>query len=321
MKDYKYIFKNKKVVGILFLCLFAASSLYVFTEWYYNHKIADSIFVAMLLFASYFLVKRLGKLLEHLSNTGPVFYIDNFGISSEHKDSLHALEADIRKIFSNRNSILVGLFFALLFISGILYLGIWSENSIVQLSLVLFLGVINFITGCGIYSLLNFLLLIHKWISTMSIDIWQIQSESISYIRAFRDKAVNTISIYVSICLSSIVFSVIQVSSFFIWYTLFAIMLLAIAFFLPEIEIRRRTTKEQEKVIRDFDKKIKEEYEKILHAQEINLKHITELFSIREKFCNIFKENSIHTTVSSFLSVVLITAFPVLLQILLEKVL
>jgi hypothetical protein len=330
MKGDNYIFNRKLNFRGAIILLFLAGIGYICIQWKLTGKIVDWIFAIMLTSASIFLLFRLRKMFLRLVHSGLPFYhslYQNSNISGSIEDSiLEEFQNDIGRIFDNKNTILSGLAFDSIFIAGIMYMGIWSGNFFIRIGFLAFLCIANFITGCGIYSLFRLLFIMKRWIRQMHIDVWRMQSEAMRYIRRLRNEIVNIISVYISVCLSSVIFSVIDTTRLFIGYVAFAVLLLAVTFFFPEIAFSKKITEEENVVIEYFNDNLKIEYARISknrtenNQQGTDLACMLEILETREKIHAIFKEQSPYSTVFPFLSAVFITALPIILQLLLDYI-
>ena len=329
VKTHRYIFKNKAFSTSFISAMLVTSSVYLLTQWLHTRTIADGAFVVALLFASTFLIRRMGSFYDHLSNECPAFSMVIFKTSVDTNteftmDGIEKLNRDMLMIFSSGKSLLTGLFFDIAFIVGVLLLGLWDGKPVIHVCFISLLAVANFVTGCALYTLIRFLLALRRWIQEMPIDIWHVRSHSILNIRKIKNEAVRTAAIYSSICLCAVLVSIIAVNELYIFYTVFSILILAFAFIYPEILVQRKIMHEQVQIVDDINQRIKVEFERLFKQSEVDteivtdLSLITELFSIREKTQGVIKESSFFSAVFSFIPIILVSVIPVLVQLILE---
>jgi hypothetical protein len=320
----------KCVVLFILSTLTISSAFYIFLQWANTQNIEDSIFVAMLLFATCFLLIQINKLYDSIAIQGQTIY---FMVYQERKtvsgeDGLIIdFNIQLKKVFSNKNSLLSGTIFTIIFVFAIENMQIWDEVAVVRILFLVFIGSVNFLTGIAIYSLSRFLFLLNQLLSDMRIDIWNTNTPVISYIRKIRNKIVFVYSVYSSISLSSIAFSVLEISNLYLGYLVFSVLLLIVIFLLPELIIQHKLTSEKELLLVEFNAKIKVEYERLLSCPEEEshderagrLKFINDLFQVRDQLLNNNSGKSVFGNLLSLISAILITVFPIALQIFLER--
>lgn len=308
---------------ILSICVLS-STFYLVLEWEHTGLINDSIFIGMILGATVILIQGLIGITKYIDVNGITFFINMYeGLDIYEVQKNY--QSDLNAIFNKKYSALFGLMFSLTFAFAIWYLKVWAEDTLLRMLFISFLIFVNFCTGTAIYALSRFFKICYNWSSNIKIEFWQKETETIIFIRKLRNKVLTSMSVYISLCLSSILFSNIKINSLFFLYTFFSVILVSLAYFIPEIPIKTKTSKIKDKMIRDINHQVSVEYKNAFDiakesGNEIDLTRLNALFDMKDKIEQVAISKINKTNLVSLLSFIFITALPVFVQILLERV-
>ena len=219
-------------------------------------------------------------------------------------------------------------------ISGIIYgaavgsspflLNLWEPFVYNKIFLALFLFIVNFITGVAFYSLIMFYFHSFKLGDMIKVDLWNVDNPSTRFLLGATRRISVLSSFYVSICLSSILFSVFPISSLVITYSIFACAILLSSLIIPSYPVFHKLKAAKEKNLSEIDTKLNELFYKTINevksgGSNFDLKQFEILFQLRDRIESVTILPFKSKTLSAGLSIILVSIIPVIVQIILER--
>lgn len=309
--------------SVIALC-FVIGTLYVLLQWYRYGEIKDAEFVSMLIAATMILMFGLSRMQRYILTKGLDFY--SFVLSSR----------DLEKAVLKHNKLCTTVFnFSHMTISGTLYgmaigsapfvLGVWKEDFLLRSSLSLFMFFINFVTGVAFYCLLTFFYHALKMGTMVKVDLWHIENPSSNFLLGTTRKISVLASIYICICISSILFSVLPLDGLVIGYSCFAGVIILLSLAVSIFPIVRKLREAKTQTLRQIDDQVQAVFASVLaktngEDNKVQLDMLESLLKLRERI------EKVHTwpfklkAIRAAFSVLFLSIVPVVFQVLLEKV-
>jgi len=202
-------------------------------------------------------------------------------------------------------------------------LGAWPEDTVLQASLGLFLGSVNFVTGVAFYGLVLFLVESFRLSKLVQVGLWQSRNPSTEFLTGAVRRIGLLASVYVALCISSIVFSVLSLNAWVMAYSVFAAVTIVAAIVAPSVPVARRIQLTKDEALNQLDEQIQQAFQRTL--SQVGTFATGEAFGKRQSLL-LFRERIESVSAWPFktksltaaFSVVLVTALPVVLQYLLE---
>lgn len=244
------------IIIVLIIFTIISGIYYLTLQQSINHEIIDLIYVillcfaASLLFLSFVLIKIWVKRKIKTCNLLPLF-----------QPILDSLQSFNSLIFGFVYGIAAVVVFAIL-------LNVWDNNDVLKYSLLLFQFFVGALSGFGFYQVLNFVFQLVKITKTIKISFFHVHSPVVLFIQnSIRIVALLT-SIYVSICISSILFTeVIHIQNIFVTiYSVLSFSLILLIFFIPLIPISQKIKKTKNESLYEIENKLFEIYEQEIHS-------------------------------------------------------
>lgn len=296
---------------------------YLYFQWSYTNVIKDSLFIGLLLGATLLLLQAMRYLYIFVVNNNMSFF--SFSMEGEEYEKVvSAANKLCGSIFNTKSMIISGLLYGSAVGSAVFLMDIWTEETSLRILLFLFLFIINFVTGIGFYGLIMFFLQSWKISRIVKVNLWQRQNPSTLFLRKITHTTAIIASIYICMCMASILFSVIPFGSLTIGYSVFAGIIIIACLIVPEIPIRRKIATEKRETIMDINSQLQIEFKKALNEAKnsqkgIDLTKIDSLISLRQKIEKISVWPFGLRTVVTAVSVIVVTSLPGILQFILEK--
>ena len=242
----------------------------------------------------------------------------------EYSEVVEASDDFMRSIFNTKWMTAAGIAYGTGVGSAVFLTDVWTEQNLLRSILFVFLFVVNFITGIGFYGLIMFFMKAWKIGKLVKIDLWQRDNPSTAFLRKITHSTAIIASIYICICISSILFSVFPIGSLTIGYSAFAGVIILACFIIPEIPVRRKIVVEKRATLIDLNSQLQREFKKTLDEarsmkKAIDLSKIECLMDLREKVGKIHVWPFGVRTLTTAVSVILVTSLPAFLQFLLER--
>jgi len=317
-KKMENYFSLRKAV-FLILINFILGTSYATNEWLMYGKIEDALFIGILSGATTILNIGLFFVLSYLSSKGIDFY--NFVFSSSNPEKVyHQYKKLCSTIINRKNMLFSGLIYGLIVGSTPFVFEIWSQNLELQFIMSAFLFSCNFTTGIAFYSLVMFIKESFKMSNIIEIELWQIQNPSTNFIIGISKRISLLASVYIGLCLTSIFFSKFELGILIAFYSLFCGIILLITFILPISPLIKKIRQGKEKTLNELDCKLQTIFKKTMDEfsdsnDKVDLTRLHSLLEVREKVASInpypFKVGLITTGIS----ILLISSFPVFLEL------
>ncbi len=298
--------------------------VYVSAQWFQTGTIADSIFVSILLGATFLLLVGLHGVRGYLVRRGLDFYLFVFSTT----DPAQAYERHhqlLCSVIHPRRMILSGSVYGLMVGTAPWLLQTWPESPTLLILLSLFLFFVNFATGMAFYALLMFFRHAVEMGRMLHIDLWQISNPSTSFLLGSSRRITLLASLYISMCLSSILFSVLPVGGLVVIYSIFAGIILLASLIIPPLPVAQKLRDAKAQVLYDLDQQLNQVFygtlEKLKKGdrQSVDMAEFEALLQLREKIAGLnilpFKSKSI----TAGASIIFFSLIPVLLQFVLQK--
>ncbi len=323
-----YTYRRKGYLSILSTIIIAITTLasgiiYLIFEWIFTDKLEDTYFVSMLTGATMILLFGIRYLGDFLLNKGKDFY--SFVISTVDPELVYKnYDQFFLNVMNFKRMTLSGIIYGIMIGSAPYLLNVWSENSALQLLLSIFMFVVNFVTGISFYSLISFFINSVKMGKMIKVDLWQIENPSTLFLLGATRRIAILASVYIAICLTSILFSKLPVSSLVILYSVFSGSIILLSIIIPSYPIVYKLKLAKEKNLLEIDKKLNEIFYQTIEdiktkEAKVDLERFDSLLQLRSRIADVsifpFRAKSI----SAVLSVIIFSAIPVVIQIILEK--
>jgi hypothetical protein len=302
----------------------AAGVVYVLLQWRTRTSIADSVFVSMLIAATMILMLGLRQLRQYMVNKGLDFY--SFALqSTDPNAAIREHDRLCAAVFANRWMTLSGGVYGSLLGAAPFVLAVWPNASALRVSLSAFLFVVNFATGVAFYGLLVFFRHAILMGRLLKVDLWQVDNHSTRFLLGATRRLSVLASVYVSICLSSILFSVLPVDAFVVAYSCFAGAIILASVLIPSLPIAAKLRETKRRSLEEIDRQLHDLFYSALEEMRrtrghVDLTHIESLLHMRDRIENVPTWPFRLKSVTASLSVLLLSSIPVILQILLQRV-
>ncbi len=307
----------KSIVALSSMCI-ATGAVYTVTQTLSIGKVVDALFVSMLIFASIVLLCAIRSLSERLAYSGIKYYgmiTDQAGIGQarKHFDTL------VARLTDSRWQAVCGVGYGLI-VSAVVYSLVWPDHVLLRILLALFIWSINYVTGVAFYCMIVFLYMSKRMALVIPVSLWMPNTPPVRFLTSTTRTIGILTSVYVSICISSILFSVIPIQSLVITYAIFSSICILCSIAIPAVSIASRRAESKMETIDELDERILAEYERIsgIQSQSIpsaefeSLQHLLQLRDrVAKAPCWPFKLGAITTG----LVVVLVSSVPVIIQV------
>lgn len=303
--------------------LISTGIFYIIIQWTNTGEIKDSIFISMLIGATLLLLIGLKYLSNYLQNKGKDFY--SFVMATD--DPEKAFQNHHKFFSSTMNTprmTISGFIYGMVVGSSPILMNLWEVYPQNKYFLSLFLFLVNFITGVAFYSLIMFYFHSFNLGKMIKVDLWRVDNPSTRFLLGATRRISILASIYVSVCLSSILFSVFPITELVITYSIFACLILLSSLIIPSYPIVHKLKEAKEKNLLDIDTKLNELFYKTIEevkngADNVDIKQFEVLFQLRDRIDSVtilpFKTKSI----SAAFSIILLSLIPVIVQLILER--
>lgn len=308
---------------ILIASTICTGVLYIILQWFRQKSVQDSIFVSMLIAATMILVFGIIKLKKYIVDKGLKFSLFLLSYSDSSKGYENYVNL-IRSVFNYRGMTISGVVYGVIIGAAPFYLGIWNGDLLLKVSLSLFMFSVNYVAGCGLYGLVIFIHHSLKMGKMININLWEVNNPSIEFFfGATRQISILT-SIYISICITSILFSLINIGNLIIAYSLFTATIIISSLIMPPLPVIQKLKDAKANAILEIDKQLHLSFYKNLSEtkstkSEVDYDKVKTLLELREKVDGIniwpFRMKSF---VAGF-SVIFFSSIPILLQLFLKK--
>jgi hypothetical protein len=310
--------------NILFIGLpLVVGSLYVLRQWYVFKSVEDAIFVSMLIAATMILLKGIKIIHSYFVNKGIDFY--RFVLSSDFPGKAYQVYSDLYKeVFDSKRMLLAGVLYGILIGSSPIIFNLWEGQLLLLILLCVFLFFVNFVTGIAFFGLVKFFIRSFSLANIIKVDLWKFENPSTNFLINISRQISCLTVIYISISISSLLFSEFSFNRIVIGYSFFACITALSVLFLPLIPIARERKEEKLKALSEIDEELQKEFQEMIKEVKssqgaVNLSRLESLLSLREKIASILIWPLRSKLLSSTLYIILISSIPVILKFFLEK--
>jgi hypothetical protein len=261
--------------------------IYIIFQWLYLQQIYDALFVGLLFGSSIVLVYGMYMLGNHLVQKSPAFFLAAI-IDSKKKEAAQIHADFISIIFDTKLMAICGIVYGLIVAGAPLVLGLWDDHLLLQLNLSIFLFFVNLITGAAIYSLVRFIEKMYRITPAIHIDLWQSNSDKTDFLLGMTRKMTVLASIYISLSMMSLMFSVFPLHPLVISYAIFAGLLFVAVLLVSPAPVVSKLKKAKMTALSELDTRINQIFSTSAdsHKQLDNsedLIKLRNLFELREK--------------------------------------
>lgn len=305
------------------LLLLTSGIIYIVIQWTNTSEIRDSVFISMLIGATILLLIGLKYQSLYLQNKGKDFY--SFVIATDNPEkALKDHQSFFSSTMNTRRMTISGIIYGAAIGSSPFLLNLWEPFVYNKIFLSLFLFIVNFITGLAFYSLIMFYFHSFKLGDMIKVDLWNVDNPSTRFLLGATRRISVLSSFYVSICLSSILFSVFPISSLVITYSIFACLILLSSLIIPSYPVFHKLKAAKEKNLSEIDTKLNELFYKTINevksgGSNFDLKQFEILFQLRDRIESVTILPFKSRTLSAGLSIIVVSIIPVIVQIILER--
>lgn len=314
-------------LGLLLVtaCCFASGVVYTIVQWNDHGAIEDAVFVSMLIGATMILMLGLRALYSYIATKGMDFY--SFALSTPDPEvALEEHRGLCASVFNSVRMTLVGFVYGLAVGSAPLLLGVWPNDLSLRLLLTVFMFFVNFATGLAFYGLVVFFFRAVRMGQMVKVDLWHIDNPSTGFLLGATRRISVLASVYVCICLSSILFSELPVSGLVIAYSCFSGAIILASLLIPSHPVAQKLRDAKAKTLGEIEIQLNAAFQEAIEnmktsGAKVDLVRFESLLQLREKV------EKIHTwpfrvkALTAGASVVFFSSIPVILQLILERVL
>lgn len=295
---------------------------YILLQWVRRGEILDAWFVSMLFAATMLLVAGVSHAFSYLRNKGLAFFLFCCP-RQEHGDAYGQHAALCAAVMNSPRMTFAGILYGLGVGAAPLVLGVWKDDTVLMASLGLFMFAVNYVTGIAFYSLIIFFLHSLRMGRVIKVNLWQVSNPATTFVLGATRRISILASLYVAICISSVLFSLLPITGWVIGYSCFSAATILATLVIPTSPIVSKLRLAKEEALLAIDKQIHLTFYENLEETtpkdaQVDFDRVKTLLELREKIeaINIwpFRLKSFATACS----VVLFSSIPVLIQFFLE---
>ena len=308
--------------NIMNAATFVSGVFYVILQYSRTKAIADAIFVSILIAATMILLIGIRKVHEFLVTRGLEFY--TFVLSTENPSEVYSRHLRLcRSVTNFPRMTAIGIAYGMALASAPFLLNVWRANVPIRFAMAIFMFTVNFVTGVAFYGLLTFFWQAIKMGSEARVNLWQAKNPSTDFLIGATRRIAVIASIYVSMCISSIIFSIFPLGGLVISYSAFACFIIIASLVVPPLPVARKIRAEKRTALVQLDQELQRAFFAVLkepsEESADHLERFQALLQLRESIEAIptwpFKVKSLTTGAS----VIFFSSVPVVLHILLQR--
>ncbi|MEW6197769.1 MAG: hypothetical protein AB1601_03770 [Planctomycetota bacterium] len=313
---------NALVTAAVVLCVFSGI-VYVIAQWWVTTAILDALFVSMLIAGTMILAAGLRALRAYVTRTGLDFYA--FVLGSTNPESAVAEHTQLcESVINVRRMAIAGLVYGALIGSAPVFLGVWRDALALRVLLVCFLFCVNYATGVGFYALVAFFYRATRMGRLVQVDLWQVDNPSTRFLVGATRRLAVFSSVYICICLSSILFSVLPIGGLVVAYSCFSSVVLIASIVIPALPVTQRLHEAKSRTLRELDSELHHAFRILLDSikqgeAQPALGKFEALLQLREKVEAVQAWPFRMKSLGAAMSIICFSSIPVVLQIILER--
>ena len=297
--------------------------VYVSVQWSLIHEIRDAVFVSLLIAATMILTLGMRILFAYLRQRGQQFY--SFVLAAQNPEKAYEEYAVFYGAVTNtRRMTVAGLIYGGVLASVPFVLGVWHDQLTLTALLATFLFAVNFVTGIAFYGLMTFFGRSLSMGRLIEVNLFHIENPSTGFLLGATRRISILASVYISLSLASILFSELPVGGLVIMYALFALLMLLASLVVPSIPIIQRLNEARTNHIYEIDVQIDALFQQLLQefkqgGVEHDLSRLNALLQLKERVQGIDIVPFRMKSLTAAISVLVFSAIPVILQVILTK--
>ncbi|MBN1184237.1 MAG: hypothetical protein JXB49_18250, partial [Bacteroidales bacterium] len=241
--------------------------IYILYQFYLLKSIYDSLFIGLLYGGSFILLIGIKWIQVYFDDKISTFY-SNLDVDTNLNSGI--FESLTKKIFRNPLTIIAGIGYGIAIGCVPILLNIWENSIVLNILLSLFLFIVNFLTGASLFSLIMLFVFLYKTSSFLKIGLYNRYNTSTNFITDLSKRASIIASFYIAFSITSIYFSELPINSLTIGYSIFAAIIILIAYIVPMIPIRNKLQIQKKETIEKLSVYIQDEFDKQLHNAKSN---------------------------------------------------
>lgn len=308
----------------LFMQTAVIGTAYVAVEWFTLGEVRDTTFVSMIVGATALLSLGMRGVALYLSDHA----LDYFRlVEEEARATLGGYQELVRSLFDPRSMTLSGCVYGLLVGTAPVLTNAWPDRPVLQGALCVLLFSVNFPTGVAFYGLVRFIIRARKMSKFAPVSLWHIEDPATEFLLTTTRRIVLLAAVYIAICISSVLFSMIPLQELVIAYSVFSAGVILVTYFAPILPFVIRMRREKRHARQRVSRQLHEEFQKVVHEASddqsgvgpAELENTQTLMDLRKEIASApiwpFR-SQILTTVLYVLSV---SSLPAVLQAMLEN--
>lgn len=252
-------------------------------------------------------------------------------LTHHHRDSPGEIPTRLRSfyalVFHEPRMLLSGLAYGSALAAAPWVLRVWPSDIMARAILSGFLTLTGWVSGVGLYALVAFFFFCFRFGSGLKVGIWSRADPSVTFVAAASQHATILASVYIAVCIGSIGFSVFQLGTATIAYSVFCAVILLSTYMVPQMAIHRKLVLERTRALDRVNTHIEGLLDTIDSADSTHrvqlLQELDLLLGLRAKTEQLSVWPSATRPIVTVVSVVIVTLLPKLmervLQILLER--
>lgn len=243
LRDYRREFYGLSYVSdivemVAFAAAIAVGVFYLWLELKTLGKVSDWAFIVILVGATSILLFAERYIQKEFLNGGLRFLAYSLGLPLG-LELVRAHREITGPLYSSRNRIISGIGYGLVLATAPYFLSVWPMHRALQVLLATFLFLVNYTTGNAMYGLVRFLLNSKTLARLIKLDLWNTRNPSTEfYIRHLLTLGFFA-SAYVSVSMTSILFSAFDRAFIVYVYVAFSFTVLFVTLVYPYLPIVR----------------------------------------------------------------------------------
>ena len=308
---------------LLILTILLIGIFYVFMQWYTKRVIEDATFVSMQVGATTILVLGMRSIYKFICH-GFKFYTFTMP-PQDRKEAFKEHNRLCTSVVHSKGMTLSGLGFGTALGIAPVLLSTWNNATLLQWLLSSFLFATGYVSGIGLYFLIAFFIHSVRMGRIAKVGLWQRENPSITFLLAATRRISLLAAGFISICISSILFSKFRLEWPVIAYSaVSASIILSCLVILPFLIVRKLSLYKR-RILSKINRQLQEEFHRRFENEksskdETNFRRIERLIFLREKVDAEqiwpFKLSMIGTVAS----VLCLSLIPVLIQFVLQRI-
>lgn len=304
--------KGKRVneMVVLNLLYSLCAIIYLLLQLIIYGFVSDYLFIMLLSFGTFFLNLRQKMLFEKL-------YDDKTAIEYYKIHNLNDYKYDMEIIFNNRLIDFIAVVWGCIFGVVVSFVLTAETNYTLKVFYALFLASANIPTALAVYRLYKLYKFYVKIIDNMNYNFYDANNSDVTFVVSLRDFVLFTVIIYATACLTSVLFTKINLGMAYKLYTGIAIVIIIVVFTYSNYYIYKNKNAEVNRIRSILDSKINNEYKRVCDSNDyLDFEKLENYRKYRE---SLEERRFNFTKVIDAIKLVGITALPLLIEWFLNK--